>query len=202
MSSSLPPIASPHGHEAINSSPRPDEKCARITVALRWLAVFRYGITEWLMPINLVVFIGGALLIAVALLVLTLHSYGLIAIPIVFVSSFVFLFVLSAPIALFIRLCSKRRFEIWFSEAGVFKRFVGRDVFFPWRKFVWVIERKGDVWLVSFADGCFIPRESFSSREEAHEFATTVRELKHTLGSGWNDDWSGRVFGISSRASL
>ena len=57
-------------------------------------------------------------------------------------------------------------------------------------------ESNGDIFLSSFADGCFIPRETFKSREEALEFLSIARELKS--GAAWREQWSGRVFGVHS----
>ena len=109
---------------------------------------------------------------------------------------FVAIFFIGLPIGLVVRLCSKRHFELWISDAGLFKRYPNRDIFFPWRKFTWLIKRNGDLWLVSFTDGCFIPREAFTSPEEAQEFTAIIRELKRTRGTVWRDKWNGRVFGI------
>ena len=55
----------------------------------------------------------------------------------------------------------------------------------PVSKFVWILELNGDLWLASFTDGCFIPRESFASREQARTFARFVRQLHQTEGAAW-----------------
>ena len=197
MSANLspPPIASPHGKDTFPFSPQPDEKCARVTIRFNTFSLLRYSLSEWLCPFS----IGAALLFpliaALLLLPVLFGRLGFIAFLLVFVSALLFLIAFSAPIAFLIRLCCRRRFEIWISDAGLFKRYPNRTIFFPWSKFRWLIERGGDLWLASFMDGCFIPREAFTSRAEAAEFATIIRELKRTRGTVWRDKWNGRIFG-------
>ncbi len=168
----------------------------RVAIEMRLGAVFRYAAWEWLMPLTLSLIFGAPILGALALICLETPRIGLDAFPIASVIFFVALVLLSAPIALFARLCSRRRLEVWISSAGLWKRYPNRDIFFAWSKFVWILERGGDTWLVSFSDGCFIPRESFNSREESREFVRIVREIKRTRGSVWRDKWNGRVFGL------
>jgi len=64
-----------------------------------------------------------------------------------------------------------------------------------WKRFLWMVEWGGDVCFSTIGGGCFIPREAFSSRDEAREFVRIARELKQSNGAAWRDEWNGRVFG-------
>lgn len=194
-SSRIPPLASPHGEDTFPAKPRPDENCARIAVHLRFVSACRYWIFEFLMPFNLWSLMVGPLVLSLLVFATEYRRFSWLALPLLFILILVGLILIAAPIALFIRLCSKRHFEVWIADTGLFKRYPNRDIFFPWDKFIWLIQGNGNLWLASFMDGCFIPREAFASPEEAHEFATIIRELKRTRGSVWRDKWNGRIFG-------
>lgn len=58
-----------------------------------------------------------------------------------------------------------------------------------------ILNWSGDVLLKTWASSIFIPREAFSSREEAREFLQIARQLHKTGGAAWRDEWKGKVFG-------
>jgi hypothetical protein len=196
--SSIPPISSPCGEDTFPWAPKPDEKCIRVRVELHFWAIVRYTLSEWFTPFTIGFPAVSALVMSLLIFPLEVRRFGLAALPLLFVLSYAGIVLFATPIALLLRLCSKRRFEIWFSQAGLWKRYPKRDIFFPWRKFFWILERGDDVWLATFFDGCFIPRESFASNEERREFVAILREIKRTHGSVWRDKWNGRVFGLHS----
>ncbi len=192
----MPPISSPHGEHTFPFAPKPDEKCLRVRVELGFASSVRYTFCEWFTPFNIGSPVAFALVASLLIFPIEVRRCGWAALPLMFALVCVASVLFATPIALFCRLCSKRRFEIWIAPDGLWKRYPKRDIFFPWRKFFWILERGDDVWLATFIDGCFIPRESFSSDEERREFLAIVREIKRTHGSVWRDQWSGRTFGL------
>ncbi len=178
---STPPIASPHGAGTFIAPCQPETAPIRIRGELRLAAVCRYALIEWLTPA-----MAG---LGVLLLLMTLC---IIPLPIMII-------VLEmALLSTLTRLCSRRRFDVEISAAGITKRYPNRNIFYPWRKFIWVVEPNGDLWLASPMAGCFIPREAFASREESHELALFLRELKHSDGAAWHEEWNGRLFGAQN----
>ncbi|BCM91691.1 hypothetical protein IAD21_03566 [Abditibacteriota bacterium] len=194
----LPPLASPHGAGTFDFQEQQQPDSIRVIVALQFAAVCRYAMLEWFTPLVTGLLLGCPFLMSLVVFPTEVRRSGIVAWLLVFLLLFVVLVVLSAPLPLFIRLCSRRRFDIQISAAGLGKRYSRRNIFFPWSKFFWIIERGGDIWLASLMDGCFIPRECFASPEESHEFATIVRELKRTQGAAWHPEWNGRVFGVQT----
>ncbi|RYX80847.1 hypothetical protein EON83_26785 [bacterium] len=205
----VPPIASPHGRGIIPPAPQPEAKSIRVAINFSLKALCRYIILESLTPLGFILVVAFPLLVSLAttptLARMTFLATGaltgilefLVAFATVFLIIDAAIFGAGLPLGLLIRICSKRRFQIHISEAGVSKYYPSRSIFFPWKKVIWVIERNGDLWLSSFLDGCFIPRESFASREQSHELANIIRELKTSRGATWRPEWNGRTFGYS-----
>ncbi len=196
MRTSIPPIASPHGEDTFPFPPRPDAKCVRLAIKFRLAAICRHVFFENLTPLSLGCLVGVPLVTTFLAFSIQVHW---LALPLVFFGTFAAM-LLIAFVTTFPILCSRGRFEIWISSAGLFKRYRYQDIFFSWNQFVWILERNNDLWLASFSKGCFIPREAFQSDEERREFMVIIRELERTHGSVWRDKWNGRVFGLQRAA--
>ena len=190
--SSIPPLASPHGEGT--SAPRLNENRVWIPVHLQPASHCRYVKFQFTIPITLAMLVIGPLVGSLLVFPIEVRRLGLLALPLVALLIFAAILLLALPPSLLLQLCSKRRFEVWISKNGLTKHYPKRDIYFRWSKFVWMLEIRGDVWLASATDGCFIPRESFQSREEAREFLSIARELKG--GGAWRDEWNRRVFGF------
>lgn len=192
----IPPIASPFGGGSSALAPLEDEDlnrfCARVEVSLQSGAIARYALFELLMPVSIGMPVGAAFLFS---LVASEIWRGSISLALLFVLHLAVLLLLGAPAIMLVRWCSQRRYTIRLASNRLTKTLGRRDVHFPWRKILRVVEFRGNVWFGSVIDGCFIPREAFDSREEAREFAAMARELKQTRGAAWRDKWNGRVFG-------
>lgn len=197
----IPPIASPHGADTFPFAPRLDEKQVCIEVNLRPAALVRYSVFEMLMPLSAGMSAGAAFLFTIVdfLLFPGIYRYfGWPCIPLVFALHLAVFPLLIVPFALCARLCSQRCFLMRVCATGVVKSLARRDIHFSWHKINRVTELRGDIWLGSLTDGCFILRDSFASRDEACEFVEIIRELKRTRGSVWRDKWTGRIFGVQS----
>ena len=149
---------------------------------------------EWINPcvLLLIVFIP----IWGALLLRHVSAFKLLTFPVLFCLLLPVFPVVGIPFSFLFRFLSRRLFRVQISSDGLSRMYRKRKILFSWRRFYWIIERKGDMWLASFADGCFIPREAFASPEEAREFAAIVRSLKGSSGDSWLSEWDGRVFGV------
>lgn len=195
--SSIPPIASPVGSGAPAPTPSEDENlnqfCASVRVDLKPGALWRYLAFEWLAPVSLGLYVGAPLMMALSAFP-DFSRRGFPSFFLVFLLFFLPIFLISAFFCFIVRLCSQRRYVMRLSSDGVVKAFARREVHFSWRKLLRVVEVRGNVWFGSLTDGCFIPREAFSSREEAREFVAIAREMRSD--GVWRDQWNGRVFGV------
>ena len=184
--SSIPPIASPHGEEARE----PPSEVARefgpiVSVRLSLESAFRYAYTEITSPASfLVVSMVTVMLVSI---LLPARPFSLLFSPLPFSALILFvLCFLTSTTSTLGRLVVSPRFEVEISSDGICKHYPKRDIVFSWSKFVWILELNGDLWLASFADGCFIPRESFATREQGRTFARFARQLHQTEGAAWS----------------
>lgn len=93
----------------------------------------------------------------------------------------------------------KREKTVILTSYGVSRYEGEKEIELSWPTHLMILNWSGDVLLKTWASGVFIPREAFTSREEAQEFVQIARELRKTGGSAWRGEWKGKVFGQKER---
>lgn len=73
---------------------------------------------------------------------------------------------------------------------------------FEFYPFVWIDKFRvvywGDDLLFVFLWRAYIvPRETFSSPAQCLELTNIIRQLKRRRGAVWQEEWSGRIFGVA-----